>query len=74
MICVIKQLNNLATTKMKQLIIKLNQELNQINQRKKDLENAIAALQDVCDHKFEAAGHTHKEVEECSKCGLRITL
>ena len=58
---------------MKQLIIKLNQELNQINQRKKDLETAIHALQKICNHNWESVGNTHKELEECSECGLTVT-
>ena len=59
---------------MKQLIEKLNRELQEINQRKKDLEMAIHALQKICNHNWEAAGNTHKEIEKCSECGLKITL
>ena len=57
---------------MKTTIKKLQDELDRIDERKKDLQKAIKALQYVCDHKFEAAGHTHKEIEECSECGLRV--
>ena len=59
---------------MKQLIEKLNQELQELNQRKKDLETAIQALQKICNHNFEPAANTHKQMEICSECGEKITL
>lgn len=57
---------------MKQLIEKLNRKLQEVNQHKKDLETAIHALQKICNHNWEAAGHTHKEIEKCSECGLTL--
>ncbi len=59
---------------MKETINKLMSELKEIENRKKDLERAIEALQLVCDHKFEPYGHTHKEIEKCSECGMEITI
>jgi prefoldin subunit 5 len=59
---------------MKQLIEKLNQELQEINQRKKDLGTAIQALQKICNHNFELAANTHKQREKCSECGEEISL
>ncbi len=59
---------------MKQLIEKLNQELQEINQRKKDLETAIQALQKICKHNWEAADNTHKQRERCSKCRLETSF
>lgn len=59
---------------MKELIKQLQSELSQIDSRKKALQHAIEALQNICDHKFEPAGHTHKKHEKCSECGLEISI
>ena len=58
---------------MKIRIEQLNNELSQIDKRKKALQEAIEALQKVCNHKFEPSGHSHKKHEKCSECGLEIT-
>lgn len=58
---------------MKETIAKINQELKQISQRKKDLENAIEALQKICNHQFEPYAKTHKKIEKCCECGLEIS-
>lgn len=59
---------------MKGTIKKLEFELALIDQRKKDIQKAIDALQKICNHNWEAAGHTHKEIEKCSECGLMVSL
>ena len=59
---------------MKETIKKLQAQLDQIDQRKKDLQRAIDSLQKLCDHKFEPAGHTHKTHEKCTECGMEITF
>lgn len=59
---------------MKNLIEQLNNELSKIDKRKKALQEAIEALQNICDHKFEPAGHSHKKHEKCTECGLEITI
>ena len=59
---------------MKQLIEKLNRELQEIKQRKKDLESAISSLQKICNHNFEPAANTHKQREKCSECGEEISF
>lgn len=59
---------------MKKIIEKLNKELDQIDQRKKDLQKAIESIQRICDHKFEPHAFTHKEIEKCSECGMTVTL
>lgn len=59
---------------MKNLIEQLNDELSKIDKRKKDLQQAIEALQKICNHKFEPAGHSHKKHEKCTECGLEITI
>jgi hypothetical protein len=69
-----RKCNQITNRQMKQIIAKINQELQQITQRKKDLENAITALQKICHHQFEPAGHTHHKIEKCSECGMEISL
>ena len=59
---------------MKELIKKLQTEMDQIDQRKKNLQKAIVALQDLCDHQFEHIGHSHKKHEKCTECGMEITF
>ena len=59
---------------MKKLAEKLAKELEQIDQRKKDLQKALEAIQKVCDHNFEPYASTHKEIEKCTECGLTITI
>ena len=59
---------------MKELIKQLQKEINTIDQRKKDLQDAIEGLRKICDHKFEPAGNTHVRHEKCSECGMEISF
>lgn len=68
-----KNINN-QTNNMKNTINKLQSELSQIDQRKKDLETAIQALQNICNHEFKPDGNTHKRHEKCKLCNLVITI
>ncbi len=39
-------------------------------QRLKEVRNAIAILQRLCDHDFEPAGHdSHHDYQRCKRCG-----
>lgn len=59
---------------MNKLVEKLSKELHSIDQRKRDLQKALEAVQKVCDHNFIPHASTHKEIEKCTECGLEITI
>ena len=62
---------------MKKIISELQKELDELKEKRTKIENAIKALQNICEHKledgssaFELEGNdSHKDYYKCSICG-----
>ncbi len=60
---------------MKKIISKLQAKLEKNLSNFKKINNAITALQMVCDHKFEEVSHdTHHTYEQCIYCDFTRTI
>lgn len=59
-------------TTLKAMIDDLEYRKSELKDQLKKNEDAISALQAVCEHGFVSAGHdSHYSYEKCKYCGLR---